>query len=76
MNHILHKQIYAGLFEIIKDRDMYYHSGVGKGYSHLTEQGKEAVVKWLEMTAWDMLELEKAQLDARAKKLMWEELKK
>jgi len=76
MNHILHKQIYAGLFEIIKDRDMYYHSGVGQHYSHLTERGKEATVKWLNMMAYEMLELEKAELDARAKKLMWEELKK
>ncbi len=76
MKHILHKQIYAGLFEILKDRDCYYHSSVGKDYSHLTINGKEAVVKWLEMMAWDMLELEKAELDARAKKLMWDELKK
>jgi len=76
MNHILHKQIYAGLYEIVKDRQCYYHSGVGRDYSHLTEQGKEAVVKWLETMAWDMIKLEEAQLDARAKKLMWDELKK
>lgn len=76
MNHILHKQIYAGLFEIIKDKNCYYHSSVGKDYSHLTEQGKEAVVTWLEMTAWEMLKIEEAELDKRAKKLVWEELKR
>ena len=76
MTHILHRQIYSGLFEIIKDRDCYYHSSVGRDYSHLTEKGKEATAKWLELMAWEMLELEKQQLDARAKKLMWEELKK
>ena len=76
MNHILHKQIYAGLFEIIKDSKCYYHSSVGRDYSHLTEQGKEAVVKWLEMTAFEMLKLEEDELDQRAKKLMWDELKK
>lgn len=76
MNHILHKQIYAGLFEIIKDRDLYYHSSVGRDYSHLTERGKEALVKWMDTMAFEMLALEKAELDARAKKLMWEELKK
>lgn len=76
MNHILHKQIYAGLFEIIKDRHCYYHSSVGQDYSHLTEQGKEALVNWINAMAWQMLELEKQELDARAKKLMWEELKK
>ena len=76
MKHILHKQVYAGLFEIIKDKNCYYHSSVGRDYSHLTEDGKAAVVKWLEMAAWDMLKLEEAELDARAKKLVWEELKK
>jgi hypothetical protein len=58
MNHILHKQIYAGLFEIIKDKDCYYHSNVGRDYSKLTERGKEAVTKWLELMAWEMLELD------------------
>jgi len=76
MHHILHKQIYAGLFEIIKDRDLYYHSGVGRDYSHLTERGKEALAKWMNMMAWEMIELERKELDARAKKMMWEELKK
>lgn len=76
MHHILHKQIYAGLFEIVKDRDLYYHSAVGRDYSHLTERGKEALAKWMNMMAWEMIELEKKELDARAKKLMWEELKK
>lgn len=76
MTHILHRQIYAGLFEILKDRECYYQSSVGREYSHLTEKGKEAAVKWLSLMAWEMLELEKQQLDARAKKLMWDELKK
>ena len=76
MNHILHKQVYAGLNEIIKDKNCYYYSSVGKGYSHLTDEGKEAVVKWLEIMAWEMLKLEEAELDKRAKKMMWDELKK
>jgi hypothetical protein len=76
MNHILHKQIYAGLFEIIKDKKCYYYSSVGRDYCHLTDEGKVAVAKWLEMMAFEMLELEEQELDARAKKLMWEELKK
>ena len=76
MNHILHKQIYAGLFEILKDKDMYYHSPVGKDYSRLTEKGKEALVKWLELMAPEMYELERKQLDARAKQLVIDELKR
>ena len=49
MNHVLHKQIYAGLMEVIKDRNLFYHSSVSKDYCHLTEQGKEAVTKWIEL---------------------------
>ena len=71
-----HKQIYAGLFEILKDQQMYYNSPIGKEYSHFREAGKEAALEWLELMAPQMLELEKQQLDARAKKMMWEELKK
>ena len=76
MNHILHRQIYSGLFEILKDKELYRHSTVGRDYSHLTESGKEAVAKWIDLMAWEMLELERKELDARAKRLMWEELKK
>jgi hypothetical protein len=73
---MLPKQVYAGLFEIVKDSRMYYHSSVGREYSHLNEPGREEVIKWVEMMAWEMLKLEKEQLDARAKKMVWDELKK
>jgi len=76
MNHILHRQIYSGLFEILKDKELYYYSTVGKEYCHLTEPGREAVATWINLMAWEMLELEKVELDIRAKKLVWEELKK
>ena len=76
MTHLLHKQVYAGLYEIVKDSRLYHHSIVGKDYCHLTAQGKEEVVKWLEMMAPEMRELERKQLDARAKEMVWEELKK
>ena len=76
MNHMLRKQIYAGLFEIIKDEKMYYHSAIGKDYSHFNEAGKEEVIKWMELMAWEMIKLENQELDIRAKKLVWEEIKK
>ena len=76
MNHILHKQIYAGLLEIVKDSNHYYNSSVGSSYSYLREDGEKAVLEWIKLMAPKMLELEEKQLDARAKKIMWEELKK
>ena len=76
MNHILHKQMYAGLLEIVKDSNLYYHSSVGANYSHLREDGEKAVLEWMHLMAPKMLELDERQLDERAKKMMWDELKK
>lgn len=72
----LPNQVYAGLFEILRDQRLYYHSAVGSDYCHLTEAGKEEVIKWLEMMAPQMFKKEQAELDARAKKMVWDELKK
>jgi hypothetical protein len=76
MNHILHKQIYAGLLAIVNDKSLYYDSPISKQYGHLTEEGKEAVVRWLELMAPEMHELERTILDARAKQLVIDELKR
>jgi hypothetical protein len=72
----LPNQVYAGLFEIIKDQRMYYHSQVGSEYCHLNDAGREEVLKWVEMMAPQMFKKEQAELDARAKKMVWDELKK
>lgn len=76
MSKILPNQVYAGLFEILKNGKYYYNSSVGSNYNHLTEEGKTEIIKWIELMAPGMHKLEKEELDARAKKLMWEELKK
>jgi len=76
MNHILHKQIYAGLMEIIKDKQLYYHSSVGDSYCHLLEDGEKALIEWMTLMAPKMIKLEELQLDERAKKMMWDELQK
>lgn len=76
MSKILPNQVYAGLFEILKNKQLYYHSSVGSNYSHLTEEGEKAVVEWVKIMAPEMYRLEQAELDARAKKIVWEELKK
>ena len=76
MNKVLPNQVYAGLFEILKDHRLYYHSKVGSEYCHLTEEGVQAVVKWVELMAPHMHKLEQMVLDARAKQLVVEELKR
>ena len=76
MSKILPNQVYAGLFEILKNQRLYHHSSVGSDYCHLTDDGKQAVIDWVNLMGPQMHKLEKAEIDARAKKMVWDELKK
>ena len=67
---------YGGMMELLGNSRYYYRSGVGQSYSHLTEDGKAAVVEFMDMIAWKMLEAEDRDLDTRAKKQVMDSLKK
>lgn len=67
---------YGGLMELINNSKYYYHSSVGSGYSHLTDDGKDAVIEFMNVVAWKMREAESADLDYRAKQAVLAELKK
>jgi hypothetical protein len=59
--------MYGGLMELIRNRKYYYHSAVGAGYSHLTDEGKTALAEYMNMVSWKMLEAEEIDLNNRAK---------
>ena len=59
--------IYGGLEELINNRRYYYHSSVGGAYSHLTEDGKAAMVEFIDLMAFKIREAEEQDLDQRAK---------
>jgi hypothetical protein len=67
---------YGGMLELLNNRNYYYHSSVGAGYSHLTEEGKEAVVEFMNMIAYKMKQAEDQDLDSRAKQQVIDQLKK
>jgi hypothetical protein len=67
---------YGGMMELLNNRTYYYHSTIGSGYSHLTEEGKAAMIEFIEMVAWKMLEAEAADLNERAKQQVLDQLKK
>lgn len=67
---------YGGMLELLNNRNYYYHSSVGGAYSHLTEEGKEAVAEFMNMIAYKMKEAENADLNERAKEQVLEQLKK
>lgn len=76
MSKLLPNQLYAGLFEIIKDNQMYYYSNVGANYCHLTPAGEKAVIEWINLLAPHMRKIEQDDLAARAKQMVFDELKK
>jgi hypothetical protein len=76
MSNVLEKQMYAGMLAVINDKDCYYTSSVGHHHNKLTSEGEEAIVAFLKQFAPLMLKQQEKELDIRAKKMMWEELKK
>lgn len=67
--------VYGGLEEILNNRNFYYHSSVGSGYSHLTEEGKEAVIEFMDMIAFKIKQAEADDLERRAKEQVLAQLK-
>lgn len=67
--------VYGGLEEIINDRRYYYASSVGFGYNHFTDEGKQAVVEFMDLMAYKIREAENADLEHRAKQQTLEALK-
>lgn len=67
--------IYGGVEEILRNRNYYYQSSVGKDYSHLTDAGKEAIVQFMDLMAWKVREAEEADLERRAKEQVMNALK-
>ena len=66
---------YGGLLELINNRHFYYKSSTGAGYSHLTDEGKEAVAEFINLLAYKMLEAEDEDLNRRAKQAVVDQLK-
>jgi hypothetical protein len=67
--------IYGGLSEIMNNRQYFYKSSVGQGYSHFTEEGEKALVEYMNLVSWKMIEAENTELNARSKEIVMKTLK-
>lgn len=76
MSNLHKRQVYVGLLEILKDPKYFYSSRVGIDYCHLTEEGKLAVLEYVGEMAPYMLKKDKEAIEALAKSMIWDELKK
>lgn len=68
--------LYAGLEEVLSNKNYYYFSSVGSGYSHLTEHGKAAVLEYIEFYAYEIIKADHADMEQRARDLVMNELKR
>jgi hypothetical protein len=68
--------IYGGIEEILNNNRYYYHSSIGREYSHFTDLGKQAVAEFMDIMAYQMRAAENSDLDRRAKEQVLAQLKK
>ena len=59
--------IFGGVLELSRNSRYYHHSSVGAAYSHWTDQGKEALLEYMESMVYKLKEAEEAELRKRAK---------
>jgi len=76
MSNLHKRQVYSGLFEIVKDNKYYYNSGMSPKFNKLTPDGIKEIVEYIEHMAPLMIEKDRIEQEAFAKTFVWEELKK
>ena len=67
--------VFGGLEELINNNRYYYHSSVGRDYSHLTDLGREAVSEFMDIMAYKIRQAREQDLDQRAKQQVIDGLK-
>jgi len=67
--------MYGGITQLMKDRNLYYSSGVGVEYNYWTDKGKEALAEYMNILSGQIVKAENVELDQRAKNLVLNELK-
>ncbi len=67
--------LYGGISELMKNKNYYYSSTVGKAYSHFTDEGKIALNEFVLEISQFMTEADKVELDRRAKEIVMDTLK-
>lgn len=66
---------YGGVMEILRNRRFYYRSSIGAQYCHLTDEGEKALMEYMKLMSFKMIEAEEAELNRRAKDMVLNTLK-
>ena len=68
-------KVYGALKEFTKNPRMWRSSPVGREYCHLTDEGKEVIVDFMEDILRTIDEVDRKAIDQRAKEITMEVLK-
>ena len=72
----MHKDmIYGSLMELVKNQRVWHESTVSPEYSHLTEDGKDAIIHVVEEMCRGMQTIQRQEIKEEAKKQTLESLK-
>jgi predicted solute-binding protein len=67
--------MFGGVSELMRNRNFYYFSSVGQNYSYWTDEGKEALLEYMNIMVYKLHEAEEESLNKRAKELVIKGLK-
>jgi hypothetical protein len=67
--------MFGGMSELMNNRRYYHHSSVGLDYSHWTDEGKEALIEYMNVVGHMIKQAEEVELNKRAKELVLKGLK-
>lgn len=68
--------VYGSLMELSRNSRVWYESSIGAEYSHLTEDGKKAILHVIEEMFRGLQRIHAEEVKEEAKKQMLEELQK
>ena len=72
----IEKMIIGSVKEVVKDRNLFYHSTVGPEYCHLTAEGINAVGEMFNVLLPRLVRAQELEDIERSKMLVMQELKK
>ena len=72
----LKELMYGGIEELLRNSRYYYHSSIGPGYSHFTDEGKRNLDEFLDIVAFEMKKCRDAEDEHRSRELVIKELTK
>ena len=67
--------VYGSLLELSKNKLVWYESSIDSKYSHLTDEGKEAIIQVIENMFREMQDIEQQVINETAKQQTLDALK-